>query len=164
MGDCSLREAVNAANASSDDDVITFAPDLTLITLTGEIQIQNHGSVSLNGSGANVLTIDAGAGHNRIFFTDNATVTIADLTLTGGDVTFINSDGGAIYVNQGSLTLERAHITGNVAFENGGGVYFFGGSGHQIRNSTFSENVAGHWRRPQESGRRVDDRQFHILG
>jgi CSLREA domain-containing protein len=75
VGDCSLREAVGAANADATDEVINFAPKLTAITLSGEIQIQNNRALVINGSGANVLTIDAGAGINQIFFTNNATVT-----------------------------------------------------------------------------------------
>ena len=54
------------------------------------------------------MTIDAGAGINRIFFTNNATVTITDLTLTGGNTPFGNGgEGGAIYDNEGMLSLLR---------------------------------------------------------
>ncbi len=90
-GDCSLREAVNAANASATDDTINFATGLTRITLANEIVINKAGTLTINGTGANVLTIDGGAGTNRIFYINEATATISGITLTGG-----NGYGGAI--------------------------------------------------------------------
>ena len=142
-GECSLREAVNAANASAIDDTINFAAGLTTITLTSEIVINNAGTLTINGTGANVLTIDGGAGTNRIFYTNNATVTISGVTLTGGNGTGAANSGvgGAISTNGSSLTLDSVHITGNSA--GGGGGVYFGYGNHQILNSTFSANTAG---------------------
>jgi uncharacterized delta-60 repeat protein/CSLREA domain-containing protein len=145
-GDCSLREAVNAANASGSDDTINFASGLTTVTLTNEIVINNAGALTINGLGANNLTIDGGAGTNRIFYANNATVTISGITLTGGNGTgaFASGNGGAIFTGGGSLTLDGVHITGNTAtsFGNvGGGVHYFGGI-HRITNSTISANTA----------------------
>jgi parallel beta-helix repeat protein len=94
--------------------------------------------------GANVLTIDGGAGTNRIFQTNLATVTIADVRLTGGGGTgAVNSSlGGAIFAQGGSLTLERVHIAGNSATFSGGGVYFNSGTNHRVSYSTVSNNNA----------------------
>ncbi len=144
VGDCSLREAVNAANASATDDTINFASGLTTITLTNEIVINNAGTLSINGTGANNLTIDGGAGTNRIFYTNNVTVTISGVTLTGGNGTGATGAnyGGAVSSEGGSsLTLDGVHVTGNTASNGGGGVYYFGGT-HRIINSTFSSNTA----------------------
>jgi CSLREA domain-containing protein len=145
-GDCSLREAINAANASATDDTINFASGLTTITLTDVIYIYNAGTLAINGTGANVLTIDGGAGTNRIFFTFQATVTISGVTLTGGNGTGLYgyAAGGAIYAEQSTLTLDGVHVTGNTA--GGGGGVFFGyvmGMTSRIINSTFSGNTAG---------------------
>jgi len=142
-GDCSLREAVNAANASATDDTIYFASGLTKITLANEIVINNAGALTINGTGANNLTIDGGAGTNRIFYTNRATVTISGVTLTGGGGTGATntSVGGAIYAHQGSLTLDGAHVTGNTQNQAGGGAFFYQGI-HRISNSTFSGNSA----------------------
>jgi len=140
--DCSLREAVNAANAVPSDDTINFAPSITIITLANEIVINNAGTMTINGNGANVLTIDGGPGTNRIFFIDKATVTISSVTLTGGNgAGTIGGNGGAIYAIGGTIVLNSIHVTANSA-NTAGGVYFNNGTDHQILNSTFSANTA----------------------
>ena len=147
-GDCSLREAINAANALQTNDIINFA-GLTTITMSanvGEMVINDAGTLVINGPGANVLTIDGGAGGNRIFFTNLATATISGMTLTGGDGggAFSNFAGGAILARGGGLTLDRVHVTGNsVPVGSGGGVLFTETSGnHRIIDSTLSGNTA----------------------
>jgi uncharacterized delta-60 repeat protein len=146
---CTLRDAVAAANNSPGDDTINFAAGLTNITLNNaEIAIANNGSLTISGPGANVLTIDGGAGTNRIFYINqNAVVSIKDVTLTGGNGRGadggqnLDGAGGAILNDQlATLTLDRVHVTGNTsAGKNGGGVESFVAS-LRIRNSTFSNN------------------------
>ncbi len=143
---CSLRAAVEQANnLGSDDRVLFNLPANSIITLTtangGEILMTNVGTLDIVGTGANNLTIDGGTGINRIFYTDQATVSITGLTLTGGDETNFGSDniGGAILAEGGALTLDRVHVTGNKAHSGGGGVAFRSGT-HRIINSTFSNN------------------------
>ncbi|CAN5439737.1 hypothetical protein BH20ACI1_BH20ACI1_14230 [soil metagenome] len=141
--DCSLREAVNAANAAATNDTITFAAGLTTITLTNEIIINNNGTLTITGNGANVFTIDGGAGTNRIF-TNLATTIISGATLTGGNgmgANFPNFIGGAIFTGN-SLTLDSVHITGNSSSSSSGGGVYFGGGTHSIINSTISGNTA----------------------
>ena len=144
-GDCSLREAVNASNASATDDTIDFASGLTTITLTNEIVIGNGntGALAINGPGANVLTIDGGPGTNRIFTTRYATVLISGVTLTGGDGTGADTNpwGGAIEVVGGAVTLDGVHVEGNTVSDYGGGVFFNTGT-HRVINSTISGNTA----------------------
>lgn len=150
---CTLREAILNANgnnqsgstdcaAGSGGDVITFAAGLTSVTLTGEIIIANAGTLDINGLGANVLTIDGGAGTNRIFFINSgAVVAITDVTLTGGGGTGATAGGQGGAINtRGSLTLNRVHVTGNTATTFGGGIVFEGSSNNQVLNSTFSNN------------------------
>ncbi len=141
-GDCSLREAVNAANASATDDTIDFAAGLTTVTLTNEIVINNAGALAINGPGASSLTIDGGAGTNRIFSINSATATISGVTLMGGTANPVglppSNLGGAIYAELGSLTLDSVYVTDNSA-SFGGGVYFNGGT-HRVVNSTLSAN------------------------
>src|SRR5688572_28948964 len=60
--DCSLREAIGAANVSVDNDSITFALPLfsspQTITLSGsELAVAANGSLTILGPGANRLTI-----------------------------------------------------------------------------------------------------------
>lgn len=143
--DCSLREAVNAANASLDEDTINFAESLALITLTDEIVINNAGTLSINGTGANLLTIDGGTSDNRIFYISSATAKISGLTLTSGGgrskIINVQNSGGAIFAANGNLHLDRVHLTGNSALS-GGAVVFFAGR-HKMTNSTVSANYAG---------------------
>lgn len=146
---CSFREAVNAANLAPTDDTINFVTDLTLIITIDQIDINNAGTLTINGNGANVLTIRAQG--SRILFT-TGTVNISGVTLTGGIAplgttpsTLSTSQGGAIFAQGGSLILDRVHVTGNVGLgsgSEGGGIYFAGGT-HRITNSTFSNNRAG---------------------
>ena len=144
----SLRAAVNNSDLfSSENDVINFSAALSgqSIVLASEIQIRSvEGTLTINGLGANNLTIDGGPGTNRIFSINTAPVTITDLTLTGGGGTGNtgSSFGGAIYSVSSNLTLDRVHVTGNTAGNADGGVSARGET-FQISNSTFSSNTAG---------------------
>jgi hypothetical protein len=152
-GNCTMRAAIQEANALPSNDVITFNSEIYVITLTlGEITISNAGTIQIIGSGANVLTIDAGR-RSRIFYADNVVATIMGVTLTGGNgmsprFSMQNSscNGAGILVNEGSMTLDSVHVTGNSpsctvpASGSGGGVAFQNGTNHLIRNSTFSDN------------------------
>ena len=148
--DCSLREAIKATNSTPADDIIRFRPNVGTIMLDGvEIAITNNGKLAINGNGADIQTIDGGPGENRIFYIVGANVTVRSLSLTGGNaagtVPLFNLQGGAIYVNGGSLTLERMNISGNTATSGGlaGAVFYFAGFGtpvNRIISSTFSYN------------------------
>lgn len=161
-GDCSLREAVKAANASATNDTISFAVGISTITLTNEIVITNTGTLSINGGGANVLTIDGGAGANRIFSTLTANVTITGVTLTGGNGAGANGSGfgNAIYVDGGTLVLESVVVRANVGTSKGSGAVFFfrSGTNHRIANSTFSDN-----RDKSCSGFRIDTGTLAVI-
>ena len=125
--DCTLREAINAANADAGAETITF--NSTVFAVPGPYTI-NLGSVlpdittdmTITGPGAKVLTVKRNvAGPFRIFFIgNNATASISDMTVTNG---FANK-GGGVFVNPGTLTLTRVAVTGNTANGNeaGGGI------------------------------------------
>jgi hypothetical protein len=141
--DCSLREAIASAVTAPTDDTIDFAENLTKITLTDQLTFSSNGTLTINGRGAQIFTIDGGAGTNRIFRMSVSTVTITDATLTGGNGTGAGSSnftGAAINVFDGSLTLERVHVTGNSTI--GNTTIIYDGGTHFIRNSTFSANTA----------------------
>ena len=146
-GICTLRAAVGEANVLASDDTINFAQNITTVTLVNaEIQIDSpQGSLTITGRGADFQTIDGGAGLNRIFYINNAFITISGLTLTGGNgVGAINRYGGAIYIVGGSLSLNSVSVKNNGAANVffGGGIYYNGGTNHRIANSTFSGNTA----------------------
>ncbi len=143
---CTLRAAVQEANALAGDDTITFAVGITNVLVASEISINAPaGALTINGNGANVTTIDGGSAANRIFNLNNATVTITGVTLSGGRNT---GNGGAINANGGTLVLDAVTVQNNQATtdatsSNGGGVYVNGGTAVlRITNSTFSGNSA----------------------
>jgi CSLREA domain-containing protein len=134
---CTLREAVNAANANGVPDLITFAPNVTgqihLSDSNGEIDITNE-SLEIRGPGADHLAI-VGPAHDRIFklFGFNKPddqVTISGLTLTGGHAEaggFVPAHGGAIYSTNdcgfaAALTVSGLAIHDNTAAREGGGI------------------------------------------
>jgi CSLREA domain-containing protein len=145
-GDCSLRDAVELANASSGNDEVLIPESIGNITLGGsEVVIQNNGTLRIAGFGANRLTVGypgtGAVGTSRIFYSVGATVTISGMTLTGGNgAGAAAGEGGAVYADGGSITLSNVHITGNTAVLRGGGAFFNGGS-HAISNSACSANV-----------------------
>ncbi|MDQ3712986.1 MAG: thrombospondin type 3 repeat-containing protein [Acidobacteriota bacterium] len=150
--ECTLRAAVEQANnfrSNRNHRIFFNLPVNSTITLTisGGLQIPiiDNGTLEIIGTGANNLTIDGGPGTNRIFYLTDAIVTISGVTLTGGGGTgdgILQGNGGAILSQNGSLTLDSVHVTGNSANDNGGGVFFLSNI-NRIINSTFSANTAG---------------------
>jgi CSLREA domain-containing protein len=144
--DCTLREAVNAANAASGGNTIQFAAGVTgTITLTaGELAIND--TLLLQGPGASVITVD-GNQAGRVFRIGTAglAVTITDLTISRGFVNGGTAQGGGIF-NNGNLTLRNCLLslhqaTGSNGGDGRGGALFNSGAA-TITNCTFSRNGA----------------------
>ena len=117
--DCSLREAIAAANAG---DVIEFATPLfntaQTIDINGELFIDKL--LTITGRGANLLTVRNVAANSRVFLINwGVTVNLSGMRITGGN---INDSGGGIVNEGGSLTLISSTISINSAQGSGGGV------------------------------------------
>ncbi|HEX8196704.1 MAG TPA: choice-of-anchor Q domain-containing protein [Pyrinomonadaceae bacterium] len=142
--DCSLREAIAAANASAENDMISFSINVfstpQTIVLTGnDLIITNNGSLTIIGRGANFLTI-SGDNRSRVFTNKTgATTAISFLRVTGGNGIIA---GGGIYNEGGNLTLTGLVITGNVAGF-GGGLDNISNGTLTLRETTVSDNTAG---------------------
>lgn len=114
-GNLTLREAIGLANADTDADVISFDPSLAggTITLTqGQLEIRS--SITINGPGADVLTVSAG-GASRVISEEGSgprNITLRDLTLADG-LGPATSAGGALFSNSGNITLERVVMRNN---------------------------------------------------
>lgn len=149
--DCSLREAIGLANQSNNSDEINFDPVIfstpqTITLLNGELAIALSDRTTINGPGANLLTI-SGNNQSRIFFSNysGTFLTISNMTLTDG----FSDRGGAIFAGA-MTTLSNLVISGNkasgVAVTNqqtggfGGGV--FSTESLVIVDSIISENEA----------------------
>ena len=143
----SLREAVVYANSLEEASTVTFASQfgeaffgsVTIDLTEGEMLIEN--SLTIDGTGAGNLTIDAG-GLSRIFNVaspDAATFALKNISLTNGNTA---SGGGAIRIVDGNdrLVLEGVAISNSSA--NGGGAVYATGAQFQITNSSFVGNHA----------------------
>ncbi len=131
---CTLRAAIETANANVGTDTIQFSFQGTVM-LTSALPALTE-SVIINGAGADAMFVDANA-TGRIFDVPTGiTVTITQLGLREGSAT----DGAAIR-NAGTLTLREMSVSASVASMSGGGVYNSGML--VIRDSTISGNSAG---------------------
>ncbi len=138
-GTGSLRQAILNANADTSGaaDVINFnlgtgAHTITLTSATLDITAKN---LTINGTGANLLTI---SGNNKLedfAIEAGANVTISGLTITQGFSTF----GGGIH-NGGILTLNQDTLSNNVATMAGGAIS--SNSVLTINGSLFNQNTA----------------------
>ncbi len=153
-GDCTLREAINAANSLPGSDIIIFAPGLAgIIQLNGSLP-RISTNMTLEGPGADFLTVRRNTGGDyRVLWISNGTtsgptVNVSGLTLANGSVNgpFPSNSGGAILNDHGDLTLNRVTLSGNVCanFGGGGGVYNYGAGGGNaelvVSESTFNNN------------------------
>jgi CSLREA domain-containing protein len=147
--DCSLREAIAAANASADNDTILFGALFSLapqtITLSGtDLIINNNGTLSILGPANRTLTV-SGNNQSRIFTNNTGAITtIGSLRVTAGNgaSSVQTGRGGGIYNNGGNLSLASVIIEGNSA-ANGGGTNNAGtGSTMTISGSLIANNTA----------------------
>jgi CSLREA domain-containing protein len=168
--DCTLREAIAAANAHVGEDRIEFAPGVTGVIQLGGALPSIVSNIEIAGPGARLLSVqrDASAGSIRIFNVTAASAfsTISGLTIADGStsssgggisnagtlflakVTIDNNhalNGGGIFNNFGTLTITGSTISGNsvsgILAGSGGGIFNSGGS-VSISNSTISGNSA----------------------
>ncbi|MEN9564194.1 MAG: hypothetical protein RIR73_2438, partial [Chloroflexota bacterium] len=154
--DCSLREAITAANtdsayggcpAGSGSDAITFAGNYT-ITLAGSQLPTVTTVITITGNGAANTIIQANASAGvatyRIFEINfPGDLTLNGLTVRHGRcdnscVTFVSYGGGILNLN--SLTITNSNISNNAA-DTGGGIYNLS-STLAVTNSTISSNSA----------------------
>lgn len=137
--DCTLREAVNAANANGDASTINFKPGLSgaiANTLSpGGLELTNP--VTINGPGARTLTISGNSLARIFYILPGCVATVSGLTIANGNSGF-GVDGGAIN-NSGALTLLNCSVLNNRG-NSGGGVASVGTM--SVTNCTFAANQA----------------------
>lgn len=130
IGQCTLREAVTAANVLSNSDTIVFQPSVTgtIFLTNGNLLISSD--ITITGPGARILSV-SGNNSSRVFVVSgaNAVANISGLTITGGNAvpiligaTLIGDGGGILNTNGGTLNLDHVTIAGNNATSLGGGV------------------------------------------
>jgi CSLREA domain-containing protein len=145
--DCTLREAMTAANSKGGFPGITFRAGLS-----GPVNLKSAlpaitSSMGIYGPGVKVITVARNSAGSYGLFNvsnNNLAVTISGLTLSNG-----NTDHGAAILNQLSLvTVLDCLISGNT--DSFGGALFAAASGQtsgqstfRLGDCTFSNNTAG---------------------
>ncbi len=146
--DCSLREAVTAANTVSSDDGIAFdatvfASPQTIVLTSGALNVQNAGMLTIVGTGQSILTI-SGNNASRVFFVQPAgDLTISAMTITAGNgVGPEPVGGGAINAYASRFTVNNCTFRNNSVSGGGGAIYGFFGANITVNGSTFTQNSA----------------------
>lgn len=132
--DCSLREAIVAANATAEADEVILPAGTYALTLTGDDDAASSGDLdvtadlTLSGAGADAAVID-GIGGDRVFEILAGVVDISNVTIRNGLAGF---PGGGGINNLGTLTLTDCILSNNSTTGSGGGL--FGARGGAILN------------------------------
>jgi len=164
--DCSLREAILAANQLQDP-----TNRIDLAAGTYRLSIPRNGArfgnspgtgadgnlvvtrtLTIAGAGRDVTIIDARpspevAGVDRVLGVVNTgNLTISGVTITGGR-TAASGQGGGILVLGGALAISDSRVIGNAALAGGGGIALGGGvnppASAAITRCEIAENVSG---------------------
>lgn len=140
--DCSLREAVIAANTTPGLDRIFLGVGTYELTragtgedaaATGDLDLTE--SVEIRGRGAAATVVDG----NRLDRAFHVNPQLGSVTAAIWDLTITDSDGGVL--NWGELDMGRCVVTGNVATYEGAGIATEHGGTLYLYGSTISENV-----------------------
>ncbi len=152
-GDCSLREAIQAANtdaavdacaAGSGADTVFVPGGTYLLTgasgedanATGDLDLSSD--ITLSGAGAGSTVVDGGGVDRVVHVVAPVQVEIVALSLTGGAAP---DHGGAVRVDLGTVTLREIVVSGNSAGTTAGGV--FNVANTTIVDSTVDGNTVG---------------------
>jgi len=152
-GSGSLRNAIKQANANEGTDTITFdesileapfpgfTPTASIDLTSGQLEITDD--LTIEGLGADVLTIDAG-GDSRVFLVNNGSENLIDVNLSG--LTIANgktNKNGAGILNAENLTLTKSSVEFNSATGSqspGGGIANINGSLDLVNSTVLGNN------------------------
>ncbi|HET9477441.1 MAG TPA: choice-of-anchor Q domain-containing protein [Dehalococcoidia bacterium] len=146
--DCSLREAIIAANANPGADVVNVPAGTYTLTIsgqnedaaaTGDLDIKSS-FLTISGAGASSTIIDGG-GVDRVFDVQQTliSISISGLTVRNGSAGSIASGGGIWIRNSSMVTLTNVVVDSNSAGTNGGGISNAGNL--SVTGSTISRNL-----------------------
>ena len=152
-GACTLRAAVQEANALSGGHVITLPAGTYALTIpgrgelsaaTGDLNVTS--TLTIHGDSTATTIIDANS-LDRVFraVSPGTALTLIDLTIRNGNPG--NSHGGGIYVSGVDLTLARVVVTacssgalGSTTI-GGGGIFALGPSTVALMDATITQNT-----------------------
>ncbi|HSH05507.1 MAG TPA: choice-of-anchor Q domain-containing protein [Anaerolineae bacterium] len=146
-GNCTLRAAIEQANANTTNDTIN-------LSLTGTFNVNNvlniTSDIRINGYDQTNRRIDANR-NTQIFYVSSAgTLTLQNVTVQEGQASFAGGGiaGGAIYNDGGNVTLSNCTFfanwgVGDTLFPGAGGAIYNDNNGTiNITNCTFDQNQA----------------------
>ena len=138
---CTLRAAIEEANALPGADQIILPPNTYVLTIVSQLGIT--GSLTIIGGGASTTIIDGNKSvrpNSRVLVVAGSgiTVNISGVTIRNGGT---GGRGGGIF-NVGILTLTNSTVSGNNAVGGGGGILNDNGGTATLTNSTVSGNNA----------------------
>ena len=148
-GGCTLRAAIQEANALKGSQTILLSPGNYILTVpganeeaaaTGDLDLIDDVIIaSSTGNAADVII--SASGLDRIFDLPQGSpnVILQGLTIQGGKI--MDSTGGGIRNVNGNLTLENSVIRNNQSDRSGGGISHLNGS-LIIQNTTVSNNTS----------------------
>ena len=168
-GDCTLRAAIEKANADGDVDTVVV-PAGTYTLTEGSISVTDDLTlVGATGDRADVVIVGATPGGSGILEVSSERFTLADLTMRDGDsdlggalyheadidllevdnVAFydnVSTDGGAIYIETFAgdriVSVTGSHFESNDGGDYGGGISAWGVADLLVSGSTFIDNQA----------------------
>ena len=152
-GDCSLREAVMAANTDTavdgctagtlGPDTIEFADGVDDETFTVGETLMVSDSLTVDGGDGDDVTISGGDAR-RVILVRSGMLTLRNLTITGGNAV----RGSGVFIPAGGdLTAENVtftdnEATGSNANDGGAAVYVNGGATATFTDCSFTDNTA----------------------
>ena len=113
----SLRGAIAAANAFPGADLIEFSPTVfstpqTINLTLGELKLTDPAGITIQGTGANLVTIDGNHLSRVLEVASGVTADISGLTITGG--TDVPGSGGGGLLNNGTASIPDARVGNTV--------------------------------------------------
>src|SRR5258708_3431978 len=135
LGQCTLRAAVQEANAQPSGSVVTIVVPAGTFPLKLGVLSLTANTITVQGAGAGVTTVD-GRNASQVFnVSPAATVTLGQLAVIHGNASL----GGAIQ-NAGTLLLAHSTVAASVA-NNGGRLYNQQGGTLALAGPTVSQNL-----------------------
>ncbi len=148
LTDCSLREAIIAANAYPGSNTTNLPAGTYTLSLagsnedgatTGDLDVTDDLTLAGVTSATTVVATRGAAFGDRVFqVMPSVTMTATNITVTGGSAPA--SAGGGFY-NQGTLSLINSTILSNTASE-GGALYVYTGTVAIVDNSQLISNTS----------------------
>lgn len=149
--DCSLREAITAANANSGQDTVVIPAGtygLSIVSTNedanadGDLDITDAVIIRGAGIGATIIDGNGGATADRVFDVHNTDVSFTDLRITDGNIA--GDDGGGMRTNDNVVvTLNRVRVDNNTTDGDGGGLYLDDDALATFIDSVIDTNDAG---------------------